>query len=56
MTHKGILQSIKTNNRLYKKIFESRYNFQLNQHFKKYSRPNILTHLEKKSKIIYYQI
>ena len=50
---KGILKSIKTKNRLFRKKIKHHNNVEYLQTYKKYN--NILTHIKKKSKIMYYK-
>ena len=50
---KGILKSIKTKKRLFRKKIKHHNNAEYLQTYKKYN--NILTHIKKKSKIMYYK-
>ena len=50
---KGILKSIKTKKRLFRRKIKHHDNVEYLQTYKKYN--NILTHIKKKSKIMYYK-
>ena len=50
---KGILKSIKTKKRLFRKKIKHHNNVEYLQTYKKYN--NISTHIKKKSKIMYYK-
>jgi len=50
---KGILKSIKTKKTLFRKKIKHHNNVEYLQTYKKYN--NILTHIKKKSKIMYYK-